>query len=59
MGGVERITEIHEEFMDALIAKHWHHLPADEVVDLLESDPAKGLDIFRGDVRGDVRSERS
>jgi cation-transporting ATPase F len=46
MGGVDRITEIHEEFMDALIAKHWHHLPADEVVDLLESDPAKGLDIF-------------
>lgn len=46
MGGVERITEIHEEFMDALIAKHWHHLPADEVVDLLESDSAKGLDIF-------------
>jgi Ca2+-transporting ATPase len=32
--------------MDALIAKHWHHLPADEVVDLLESDPVKGLGMF-------------
>ncbi|RKX62428.1 MAG: cation-transporting P-type ATPase [Thermodesulfobacteriota bacterium] len=32
--------------METLIAKHWHHLPADEVVDLLESDHARGLDIF-------------
>ncbi|MFZ5770432.1 MAG: cation-transporting P-type ATPase [Thermodesulfobacteriota bacterium] len=32
--------------MDNLISKHWHHLPADEVVDLLESDTAKGLDLF-------------
>ncbi|MCJ7601793.1 MAG: HAD-IC family P-type ATPase, partial [Desulfobulbaceae bacterium] len=32
--------------MDNLIDKHWHHLPADEVVDLLGSDPGKGLDLF-------------
>ena len=32
--------------METLITGHWHHLPADEVVDLLESDPAKGLGMF-------------
>ncbi|MCK9296077.1 MAG: cation-transporting P-type ATPase [Desulfobulbaceae bacterium] len=32
--------------MDNLIDKHWHHLPADEVVDLLGSNPDKGLDLF-------------
>jgi Ca2+-transporting ATPase len=37
--------------MDALIAKHWHHLPADEVIDLLDSDKEKGLDLFEVDNR--------
>ena len=37
--------------MDALIAKHWHHLPADEVIDLLDSDKEKGLDLFEVDDR--------
>jgi Ca2+-transporting ATPase len=32
--------------MDNLIGKHWHHLPTDEVVDLLGSDRGKGLDMF-------------
>ena len=32
--------------MDTLISKHWHHLPADEVIDLLDSDKVKGLDLF-------------
>jgi cation-transporting P-type ATPase F len=32
--------------MDTLISKHWHHLPANEVVDLLDSDKEKGLDLF-------------
>ena len=32
--------------MDALISKHWHHLPVDEVVDLLDSDKEKGLELF-------------
>jgi cation-transporting P-type ATPase F len=32
--------------METLIGKHWHHLPADEVIDLLESDQEKGLDLF-------------
>jgi len=32
--------------MDNLIEKHWHYLPAEEVVDLLDVDPGKGLDIF-------------
>jgi Ca2+-transporting ATPase len=26
--------------------RHWHHVPHDEVLRLLETDPAKGLDIF-------------
>ncbi|MBI5559199.1 MAG: cation-transporting P-type ATPase [Deltaproteobacteria bacterium] len=29
-----------------LIASHWHHLPIDEVVELLESDRERGLDLF-------------
>ena len=32
--------------MDKLIGKHWHYLPANEVVDLLESDRERGLDLF-------------
>ncbi len=32
--------------MDNLLSKHWHHLPPDEVGTLLESDQAKGLDMF-------------
>lgn len=32
--------------MDTLFSRHWHHLPPDEVVTLLESDVAKGLDLF-------------
>ena len=32
--------------MQKLIGKHWHYLPAEEVIDLLESDPGKGLDLF-------------
>jgi len=29
-----------------LIARHWHHLPIDEVAELLESDRERGLDQF-------------
>ncbi len=32
--------------MNALIDKHWHHLPAEEVIDLLDTNPEKGLDQF-------------
>jgi Ca2+-transporting ATPase len=32
--------------LDTLIGKHWHHLPAEEVVDLLDGNPEKGLDQF-------------
>jgi Ca2+-transporting ATPase len=32
--------------METIIGKHWHHLPADEILDLLESDREKGLDVF-------------
>ena len=28
------------------IGQNWHHLPADEVVDLLETDAVAGLDVF-------------
>lgn len=32
--------------MQTLLGHHWHHLPADEVRLLLETDPVKGLDTF-------------
>jgi cation-transporting ATPase F len=32
--------------MDTLLSRHWHHLPRNEIATLLESDAAKGLDIF-------------
>ena len=37
--------------METIISKHWHHLPADEVIDLLDSDKEKGLDLFEVDDR--------
>jgi cation-transporting ATPase F len=32
--------------MQSLLGKHWHHLPADEIFQLLNSDPDNGLDRF-------------
>ena len=32
--------------MDSLLSRHWHHLQQNEVATLLESDGAKGLDMF-------------
>ncbi|MDG4475150.1 cation-transporting P-type ATPase [Thiovibrio frasassiensis] len=32
--------------VEDLIAKHWHHLPIEEVVELLESEREQGLDRF-------------
>ncbi len=32
--------------MDTLLGKHWHHLPVDDVLDLLDTNPQQGLDIF-------------
>ena len=32
--------------MNTLIDKHWHHLPVEEVVGLLDTNPEKGLDQF-------------
>lgn len=32
--------------MERFIGKHWHHLPEDEVQDLLDSNLEKGLDVF-------------
>ena len=32
--------------MQTLLGRHWHHLPPTEVLELLESDAQKGLDIF-------------
>jgi cation-transporting ATPase F len=37
--------------METFILEQWHHLPADEVIDLLESDREKGLDPFKVDHR--------
>jgi len=32
--------------MQSLLGKYWHHLPIEEVIELLETDPESGLDIF-------------
>jgi len=32
--------------MDTLLSRHWHHLPQDEIITLLESNGARGLDTF-------------
>lgn len=32
--------------MQTLLGRHWHHLPPSEVLELLESDAERGLDIF-------------
>ncbi|MBN1535756.1 MAG: cation-transporting P-type ATPase [Anaerolineales bacterium] len=32
--------------MNSLLGKHWHHLPENEVLNLLETNIQKGLDIF-------------
>jgi cation-transporting ATPase F len=32
--------------MDTIMQNRWHHLPANEVLELLESDPQRGLDTF-------------
>jgi len=32
--------------MEGLLGHHWHHLPAEEVVDLLDTDATRGLDQF-------------
>jgi Ca2+-transporting ATPase len=32
--------------MDTLLGKHWHHLPIDDVLDLLGTNARQGLDIF-------------
>ena len=37
--------------MKPLLDKHWHHLPQEEVLDLLDSDPEKGLDRFEVEER--------
>ena len=32
--------------MESLLGHHWHHLPAEEVLDLLDTDGLRGLDQF-------------
>ncbi|MBN1547259.1 MAG: cation-transporting P-type ATPase [Syntrophaceae bacterium] len=32
--------------MERLLGKHWHHMPADEVLDLLDTDQGNGLDLL-------------
>lgn len=34
------------ESMETLLDKHWHHMPAEEVADLLGVEPEKGLDVL-------------
>ena len=40
------MTKDEERDMQTLLEKHWHHLPASKVVELLDSNLEKGLDIF-------------
>ena len=37
--------------MQTILSRHWHHLPDEEVLDLLESDRDSGLDFFEVDER--------
>ncbi len=37
--------------LDSLLKKHWHHLPQEEVLDLLDTDMDKGLDRFEVEER--------
>ncbi|HHJ15381.1 MAG TPA: cation-transporting P-type ATPase [Gammaproteobacteria bacterium] len=37
--------------MQTLLEKHWHHLPREEVLDLLDTNPDKGLDRFEAEDR--------
>jgi Ca2+-transporting ATPase len=37
--------------METLIGKHWHHLPQDEVLDLVGAHPQNGLDLFEVEAR--------
>ena len=37
--------------MQTIFAKHWHHLSVSEVLDLLETNPDKGLDTFEAAYR--------
>ncbi len=37
--------------MKSLLEKHWHHLPQEEVLDLLDTNPDKGLDRFETEER--------
>ncbi len=39
--------------MDTILNRHWHHLPVGEVIDLLETDPQAGLDLFETKRRQD------
>lgn len=32
--------------MQVLLGRHWHHLPLDQAVELLETDLERGLDLF-------------
>ncbi len=43
-GCVHRLKGIHR--MHELLSKHWYSLPTPEVLEILESDPEKGLDRF-------------
>ncbi len=37
--------------MASILSRHWHHLPSREVLELLETDPEKGLDILEAGER--------
>ncbi|MEX1334923.1 MAG: HAD-IC family P-type ATPase, partial [Candidatus Limnocylindrales bacterium] len=39
--------------METILRKHWHHLPEEEVLELLESDASSGLDILDVEERQD------
>ena len=37
--------------LDSLLNRHWHHLPQEEVLDMLDTDKDKGLDRFEVEER--------
>ena len=46
---IKRFRQAHDRQgnrMETILSKHWHHLPETEVLDLLETDLDRELDLF-------------
>ncbi len=40
------LPQLERTFLEHVVGMNWHHLPAEEVLDLMEVDPETGLDVF-------------